>query len=152
MLKILLDEVKKFCRLIGKFIVSDEKFNLSFLLKNTVELFSITAVVAAARIIYLISEDSNEKDIANYVFWLFLVVLLFGLLQHLVVAYHSAVKTNLATKILIAFIVICYSFMMVTGVYAVTVIAKKYSDSAVISGKVDTVNKEVPLTDHHRSI
>lgn len=125
-----------------RFVISEEKFNLSFLLKNTAQVVFIMAVVATSKIIIVLSDDVLEKFIAAFVFYLFCIVASFGLLQLILVIIHSIAKTNFVTKILIIFVIVCYGFMMATGMYAVSIIAKKYSSPIPISQKVDMPNKE----------
>ena len=101
---------------IFNFIVSDEKFNISFLLKNTVQLIFIVSIIALVKMILIKSGNPDERLIAGYIYVFLGGIFCLGAIQTLFVFFNSS-----KDKFLSIFFT-TYFILMIIGIYVVQLI------------------------------
>ena len=112
----------EFLKYIGKrfsdFVISEEKFNVSFLLKNTIQLIFIVSIIAIVKIILIKSESPDERLIAAYVYLFLGGIFILGAIQTLFVFFSSS-----RDKILSIFFTV-YLLLMIAGIFVVQLITQ----------------------------
>jgi len=105
-------------RSFNNFVISEEKFNVSFVLKNTIQLIFLVSIVAIVKIILLKSHSADERLIAAYVYLFLGGIIFLGTMQTLLVFLNSS-----KNKILSIFFII-YFILMIIGIYVVQLITQ----------------------------
>jgi len=110
--------VKNLCSSLNNFVVSEEQFNASFVLKNAIQLIFLVSIVAIVKMILLKSNSYDERLIAAYVYIFLGSITFLGALQTLLVFLNSS-----KNKVLSIFFTL-YFILMIIGIYIVQLIIR----------------------------